>query len=129
VAVTEAERIWGEKSDEDLLDAAGDLDQFTADGQRIVRAELKRRGLEDPVEQVGGDEPGRGAAPAVECLRCNVPLRLLDSDPGQVAVGWTGIRGFRSLVELSDSFDVYVCPQCGHVDLFVQMPLEETPPE
>jgi hypothetical protein len=127
--VTEAERIWSEKSDEDLLDAAGDLDQFTADGQRIIRAELKRRGLEDPVEQSASDEPGRGAAPEVECLRCNVPLRLLDSDAGRVAADWAGIRGFRSLVELSGSFDVYVCPQCGHVDLFVQMPFEEERPE
>ena len=38
------------------------------------------------------------------------------------------VRGLRPLVELSDSFDVYVCPQCGHVELFVQMPLEEEPP-
>ncbi len=127
--MTEGERIWSEKSDEDLLEAAGDLDQFTADGQRIIRAELKRRGLEDPVEQLASDEPGSGPAPEVECLRCNVPLRLLDSDPGQAAMGGAGIRGFRSLVALSDSFDVYVCPQCGHVDLFVQVPLEEERPE
>jgi hypothetical protein len=39
--VTEAERIWSEKSDEDLVDAAATLDEFTPDGQRIIRAELK----------------------------------------------------------------------------------------
>ena len=59
--MTEAERIWSEKSDEDLIDAAANLGEFTPDGQRIVRAELKRRGLEDPLEQAGedGDERRR----------------------------------------------------------------------
>jgi hypothetical protein len=127
--VTEAERIWSEKSDEDLLDAAADLDQFTEDGQRIIRAELKRRGLEDPLEQAGDDDAGREAAPPVECLRCRVSLRLLDPDTAEQAAGWGKVRGLRSLLELSDSFDVYVCPQCGHVDLFAQMPVEEEKPE
>jgi hypothetical protein len=127
--VTEAERIWSEKSDEDLLDAAADLDQFTADGQRIIRAELKRRGLEDPLEQAGDDDVGQEAAPPVECLRCRVSLRLLDPDTAEQAAGWSKVRGLRSLVELSNSFDVYVCPQCGHVDLFAQMPVEEEKPE
>ncbi len=127
--MTDAERIWGERSDADLLDAAGDLDQFTPDGQRIIRAELKRRGLEDRVDRLGGDEPGEGTAPAVECLRCNVPLRLLDSDPSEAAANWAGSRGLRSLAELSDTFDVYLCPQCGHVDLFARIALDEEPAE
>jgi hypothetical protein len=127
--VTEAERIWSEKGDEDLLDAAADLDQFTEDGQRIIRAELKRRGLEDPLEQAGDDDAGREAAPPVECLRCRVRLRLLDPDTAEQAAGWGKVRGLRSLLELSDSFDVYVCPQCGHVDLFAQMPVGEEKPE
>ena len=46
VTMGEVERIWGDKSDEDLLDAAAELDQFTEEGQRVIRAELKRRGLE-----------------------------------------------------------------------------------
>jgi hypothetical protein len=128
--VTEAERIWSEKNDEDVLEAAAGLAQFTADGQRIIRAELKRRGLEDPVEQAG-DDAGHGAeaAPAVECLRCNVSLRLIDPDAGGQTAAWSRVRGLRSLVELSDSFEVYVCPQCGHVDLFAQVPLEVENPE
>jgi hypothetical protein len=128
VAVTEAERIWSEKSDEDVIEAAADLDQFTPDGQRIIRAELKRRGLEDPIEQAGVDAPAE-AAPAVECLRCNVALQLLDPDSSEQAAGWNRVRGLRSLLELSDSFDVYICPHCGHVDLFAQIPVEEEKPE
>lgn len=124
--MTEAERIWREKSDEEVLDAAAELDQFTADGQRIIREELKRRGLEDPVEQGGGEEPEE-EAPPVECLRCSTELHLLDSDAAESPTAFSRVRGLRSLVELSDSFDVYICPHCGHVDLFARLPVEEAP--
>ena len=125
--MTEAERIWSEKSDEDLIDAAASLDEFTPAGQLIIRAELKRRGLEDPLEQVGehGEQPEHATPPEVECLRCNVSLRLLNPDASDQAAGWSMVRGLRTLLELSDSFNVYVCPQCGHVELFAQLPLGE----
>jgi rubrerythrin len=125
--VTEAERIWSEKSDEELVEAAATLDEFTPDGQRVIRAELKRRGLEDPVEQAGEDGEGLGdeTPPGVECLRCNVSLRLLHPDASDHAAGWSMVRGLRTLLELTDSFNVYVCPQCGHVELFAQIPLGE----
>ena len=51
LAMNEAERIWQEKSDDALIEAAAELETYTDEGQRIIRAELKRRGLEDPVEQ------------------------------------------------------------------------------
>jgi hypothetical protein len=125
--VTDAERIWSEKSDEDLIDAAASLAEFTPAGQRIIRAELKRRGLEDPLEQVGegGNQHEEEAPPDVECLRCNVSLRLLNPDASDQASGWSMVRGLRTLLELSDSFNVYVCPQCGHVELFAQIPFGE----
>ena len=122
--MTEAERIWREKGDEELLEAAAELDQFTAEGQLIICAELKRRGLEDPVEQGGGDEPEE-EAPPVECLRCSTELHLLDTEAGDAPTAFSRVRGLRSLVELSDSFDVYVCPHCGHVDLFARLPVED----
>jgi hypothetical protein len=129
--VTDAERIWSEKSDEDLIDAAASLGEFTPAGQVIIRAELKRRGLEDPLEQAGenGAQAEDVAPPKVECLRCNVSLRLLNPDAAEQAAGWSMVRGLRTLLELSDSFNVYVCPQCGHVELFADLPLvEETAP-
>ena len=49
--MTEAERIWSETSDDDLLEAAAGLATYTDEGQRVIREELRRRGLEDPVEQ------------------------------------------------------------------------------
>jgi hypothetical protein len=123
--VIEAERIWSEKSDEDLIDAAASLGEFTPAGQLIIRAELKRRGLEDPLEQAGtdGEQAEDEAPPEVECLRCRVSLRLLDPDASDQTAGWSMVRGLRTLLELSDSFNVYVCPQCGHVELFAQLPL------
>jgi hypothetical protein len=124
--VTEAERIWSEKSDEDLIDAAGSLDEFTPAGQRIIRAELKRRGLEDPLDQAGekGDKVEEAAPPGVECLRCNVSLRLLNPGAADQATGWSMVPGLHTLLDLSDSFNVYVCPQCGHVELFARLALE-----
>ena len=35
--MTDAERIWREKSDDDLLVAAAELGTYTEDGQRIIR--------------------------------------------------------------------------------------------
>jgi hypothetical protein len=46
----DAERIWREKSDEELVEAGGRLSEFTAEGERIIRAELHRRGLPDDEE-------------------------------------------------------------------------------
>jgi hypothetical protein len=58
--VTDAERIWRVRSDEQLLDAASHISGFTEEGRRVVRAELSRRGLSEPLpsEHAGGDEPG-----------------------------------------------------------------------
>lgn len=116
--MSEAERIWREKSDEDLLEAAANLDDFTEDGRQAVRAELKRRGLEDPIEQAGeaataeplpeGDQlPER----SLLCVRCDRPLeylgvKILPGDAGH-------------LFENSEALEMYSCPKCGHVELFV----------
>jgi hypothetical protein len=44
----DAEQIWREKSDDELVEAGERLFEFTADGERIIRDELRRRGLPDP---------------------------------------------------------------------------------
>ncbi len=123
------EKIWRENSDEDLLEAAAQLSDFTEEGQRIVRAELKRRGMEDPVEQVGesatdasareaeegGPEDAQDEQPPVgvpepKCLRCEAEMRYRGTR--------TMLGDRRNLFGDSDSFDLYVCPKCGHVELF-----------
>ncbi len=104
------EAIWRQKSDEDLLEAAGQLGDYTPEGQRAIRSELKRRGMEDPVEQVGEAalEATSYGAPPRECGHCNVPLQHLGAQ--QLA---------------SHAVDVFACPGCGRVELFLA--LDEEP--
>lgn len=123
----DAERIWREKSDDDLIEAAAELDQFTEEGKAIIRAELKRRRLEDPVEQKGRkDDPAGDAEPEPECLRCHVTLRFIDPNDDNVDPRWTMVpRGAR--FDPTGSLYTYVCPRCGHVDLFMDVPEDDQP--
>ncbi len=116
----DAERIWREKSDEDLLDAAAELDQFTEEGRQVIRAELKRRGLEDPMEQ-SGEEPPPETERALECLRCRGTLRYVPpADETRPLYLWAG--GGAPLMDPTGAVRVYVCPECGHVELFMDLP-------
>jgi hypothetical protein len=127
--MTEAERIWREKSDDDLLSAAAELDEFTDEGKRVIRAELKRRGLEDPFEQADFIVPEPGAKPAEDdaepgvpnprCTRCKIELRFMGSRKFHEGTNLGALGELGHLFETSESFDVYACPRCGHVDLFV----------
>jgi hypothetical protein len=124
----EAERIWSEKSEVELIEAAADLDQFTAEGQRIIRAELKRRGLEDPVEQAAIEPdagPSDDEATEPECLRCHVKLHLVDPDDPESAERWTWLGDIKLPRLVGNGLDIYVCPRCGHVDFFAALPDEE----
>ncbi len=129
--MNDAERIWREKSDEELLDAAAELDQFTEEGQRTIRAELKRRGLEDPVEQAGeeaGERADEKPEPVLECLRCRSPLRYVDpSAEDAPRWHWAGRR--EPVYDPSGTLHVYACPSCGHVELFMDLPEEDQPEE
>ena len=74
----DAEQIWREKSDEDLIEAGDHLSEFTSEGERIIRAELRRRGLPDPPTPVDYCwKCGRGIyadGPADACENCGEPL-------------------------------------------------------
>lgn len=39
------EEIWREKSDVEVVEALQEIDDYTEDGQRILRAEMERRGI------------------------------------------------------------------------------------
>ena len=119
--MNDAERIWREKSDDDLLDAAAELDQFTADGQRIIREELKRRGLEDPMAQAGledeGEDAGEEEDAPLECLRCRTPLRLID--PEAEDAEWRLLGQRLPQFDPRGQLHAYACPSCGHIELFI----------
>jgi hypothetical protein len=133
--MTEAERIWAEKSDDALIEAAAELEAYTEEGQRVIRAELKRRGLEDPVEQAQFTASALGleATPEAEeesqlpspsCLRCEVRLRYVGEKSFREGSNWGALGELGHLFEKQAAFDVYVCPRCGHVDFFVSSPEE-----
>lgn len=76
--MSDAEAIWAAKTDDELLDAAEELSGFTEEGERIVRAELQRRGLPQPAPPIGKcSRCGRSIAsssPTAECLQCGEPF-------------------------------------------------------
>jgi hypothetical protein len=43
------EEVWRAKTDEQVAEAAHCLEEYQAEGQRVILAELRRRGLPDPV--------------------------------------------------------------------------------
>jgi len=46
--MNEAEAFWRAKTDEEVADAASQLSDYTEDGERIIRGELRRRGIAEP---------------------------------------------------------------------------------
>lgn len=130
--MTEAERIWASKSDEALLEAAADLASYTEDGQRVICAELKKRGFEDPTEQgrftaadVGSRPADLEEAPPPDCLRCEIPLTYMGEKRFHEGTRWGLIGELGHLFEKSESFHVYACPDCGHVEFFVDVAKED----
>ena len=54
----------------------------------------------------------------VNCLRCNVPLSFsgnYDFHEGEKMGVWGNL--LEAFVD-TESFDIYICPKCGHVDFF-----------
>jgi len=76
--MTEAEELWRAKTDDELLEAAEELSGYTDDGERIIRAELRRRGLPEPGRPIGAcPHCGRSISPnhqGDECAQCGEPL-------------------------------------------------------
>ena len=76
--MSDSTEIWRAKSDDELLEARKDLSEYTEEGERIIRAELRRRGLPAPDPPVGSC-PACGRAisryhPGDECAQCGEPL-------------------------------------------------------
>jgi hypothetical protein len=76
--MAEAEGIWADKTDDELLEAAGELSEYTEEGERIIRAELQRRGLQQPDPPIGKcSRCGRSIARSPsqdECSQCGEPF-------------------------------------------------------
>ena len=59
-----------------------------------------------------------------KCLRCQVPLEDLGARAfrvgGAAGVGGFLLGGFNQLSETKMTFDLQVCPDCGHVEFFAR---------
>jgi hypothetical protein len=127
--MTDAKQFWHEKSDDGLIEAAANLDHYVDDVRAVIRAELKRRGLEDPVEQANEtveDAPAAAESvtkiePKIECLRCHIPLRFVGTREFPEGSHFGIFGDLVQVFENSESFDLYVCLRCGHVELFVDL--------
>jgi hypothetical protein len=144
--MTEVEQIWRAKSDGALLVAAAELNSYEDEGKRAIREELRRRGFEDPVEQSrfaapdaefaqpdeGDAQAGDADAPPPappRCLRCEVAERYLGARWFRQGANEGALAARGPKFEIDQSFDVYVCPECGHVDLFVAGAGTAAPPD
>jgi hypothetical protein len=70
--------------------------------------------------------PNQGA-PALErrlkgktCLRCDAQLHCLGTKKFHEGVRWGVLGDLAELFVNRESFEVYVCPRCGHVEFFVE---------
>jgi len=46
--MTDIESIWRDKTDDEVAEAASNLRDYTEETERVIRAELQRRGLTEP---------------------------------------------------------------------------------
>ncbi len=62
--------------------------------------------------QQAGPDPMR-------CPRCNVALEYVGTREFHHGTRWGALGELGELFVAKQHFDVYVCPRCGRVDLFV----------
>jgi hypothetical protein len=91
--MADAEVIWAAKTDDELLEAVRELSDFTAEGERVIRDELRRRGLPQPGPPVGQCprcvRSIYRSSSRDECPQCGEPLppdllRALGAEPQEV---------------------------------------------
>jgi hypothetical protein len=53
-------------------------------------------------------------------LRCNVPLAYLGTRDFHEGTRWGVFGEIAELFVNKESFELYACPRCGHVEFFVE---------
>jgi hypothetical protein len=110
-----ADDIWGGKADEEVLAAAAHLYDYTEEGDRLIRAELIRRGLPEAPPAIGACVACGRSIPAnhppTTCQQCETPFpadivgALLAAPPLPAAIPahepLRGIRGWLLLPAIS----------------------------
>lgn len=58
--MSDAEQVWRGKADDEILAAARRLAEYTEDGERVIRAELRRRSFDEPSPTIRQSDPDTG---------------------------------------------------------------------
>ncbi len=56
---------------------------------------------------------------SLDCLRCRTPLDYLGTKKFHEGTRWSVFGDLAELFENREQYDVYVCPRCGKVEMFV----------
>ena len=63
------------------------------------------------------------------CLRCETPLEFIGTRDFHEGTRWGALGELGELFVNKQRFDVYACPRCGRVELFIDGIGEELRPE
>lgn len=59
------------------------------------------------------------ADPSLRCHRCDVPLHFLGERDFHEGPRWGVAGDLAELLVAKEGFDVYACPRCGSVEMFI----------
>jgi hypothetical protein len=66
------------------------------------------------------DQPDATSQPdPMQCARCSVALDYVGTRDFHEGTRWGALGDLGELFVRKEHFDVYVCPRCGRVELFV----------
>jgi hypothetical protein len=73
--MSDADEIWRRKTDEQVLEAASSLDEYTEDGRRIILSEAARRGLNvAPLVQATAALQAQALVGSSRCVYCDTRI-------------------------------------------------------
>jgi hypothetical protein len=56
---------------------------------------------------------------SLDCLRCRTGLQYMGTKKFHEGTRWSVFGDLAELFENREQYDVYMCPQCGKVEMFV----------
>lgn len=137
--MTEIEKLWRDKGDGEVSRAMERIEEYRPTAQSVIRAEHQRRGLPPPrsededesevevvphegdaaVEILPGESEPKEEIDPIVCARCEENLEFVGSKRFHEGTNWGIFGELGELFVKRERFDVYVCPRCGKVELFV----------
>jgi hypothetical protein len=103
--MNDAEALWRGKTDEEVADAARQLSDYTEEGERIIRGELRRRGMaeapptERPIDEWSSTVVNRD----VDDTQLVVVGTFSNTIEAELAQGALQAAGIASLVSADDA--------------------------